>query len=239
MEWLPKERPDVLLLQELKCEDTAFPVDVFHDNGYECAIFGQKTYNGVAICTSGSIEDITTGIPGFDDNQARVIEAVINGTIRIINVYAPNGQALDSDKFTYKLSFFKAFMGYINERLRLGEHLLIGGDFNIAPSDLDVYDPKMWHEKILCSTSERHAFRSLINLGLTDCLRALHPDRNDIFTWWDYRTRGFERHQGLRIDHFLASASVAENIIQCGVDTHERSQAKPSDHAPVWVDFSL
>jgi exodeoxyribonuclease-3 len=234
-DWLQSTAPDVLLLQELKCQTEAFPYEVIEDAGYQVAAFGQKTYNGVAILAKGGIEDITCGNPFFDDLQARVIEAVVGGEYRVISVYVPNGEAVGTDKYAYKLRFFEAFARLIEDRLQFGEKLIIGGDFNVAPHDLDVYNPDTWRGKVLCSVPERLALRSLTNLGLTDVLRAQNPGKEGIYTWWDYRSGGFSRNNGLRIDHLLLSPKAMDMVVDVGVDAATRQLPRPSDHAPVWV----
>lgn len=239
VDYLDKNRPEVVLLQELKCETNAFPLEPLEDLGYQVEAFGQKTYNGVAILSSIGIEDVSCGNPFFQDDQARVIEAVVGGKVRVISVYVPNGQALDSPKYTYKLAFLDAFETYLRDRLSHDEHLIVGGDFNIAPADKDVYDPKIFQNDILCSPAERLKLRSLFNLGLTDALRHFYPSDTDLFTWWDYRGGAFLKNHGLRIDHLLLSPSAIEIATHAGVDYSEREKERPSDHAPVWVRLSL
>lgn len=233
--WLRSFEPDVVLLQELKCVTEAFPYEAIEDAGYQAAVFGQKTYNGVAILAKSSLEDVSCGNPFFDDPQARIIEAIVDGQYRVISVYAPNGEAVGTDKYVYKLKFFEAFARFLEDRLRFDEKLIIGGDFNVAPNDLDVYNPDIWRDKILCSVPERLALRSLINLGLTDALRAQHPNKEGLYTWWDYRSGPAARNHGLRIDHLLLSAKAMDSVVDTGVDANMRWVDRPSDHAPVWV----
>lgn len=230
--WLKKARPDVILLQETKATDDHFPREELENLNYNIATYGQKTYNGVAILSKFPIEDVTRGIPGFDDDQARYLEAVINGK-RVASVYVPNGMAVGSDKYHYKLNFLNHLYTHIKTLLNHDEAFLLGGDFNIAPHDQDVYDPQGWHEKILCSTPEREGFRSLIYLGLTDALRELHPQENDLYTWWDYQRGAWQNNEGLRIDHFLLSPQAADLLIEAFVDKEVRGHEKASDHAPV------
>ncbi len=230
--WLREKNPDIVLLQETKIIDDQFPREEIEDLNYNIATSGQKSYNGVAILSKFPIEDITRGLSGFEDDQARYIEAVAGG-VRVASVYVPNGSEVDSPKFDYKLAFLHHLYEHTQELLTYDEPLIFGGDFNIAPSDDDVYDPQAWHEKILCSTPEREALRTLINLGLTDGLRALHPNETSLYTWWDYQGRGWRANQGLRIDHFLLSSQAADRLSSATIDRDMRGAAKTSDHAPI------
>ena len=238
LDWLKETAPDVLLLQELKATEEQFPQEAFEDLNYNVALYGQKTYNGLAILSKSPIEDITRGIPGFEDDQARYIEAVVKG-VRIACVYVPNGMAVGSDKYGYKLNFLNHLYEHVRTLLTYDEPLIIGGDFNITPTDQDVYDPEKWHEEILCSTPERERFRSLLYLGLTDGLRALHEQEKDLYTWWDYRAGAWQNNFGLRIDHMLLSAQAADHLKDAFVDKHVRDSEKASDHAPVVCRLEL
>lgn len=233
--WLEQHAVDVLLLQELKCQQEQFPEAAFFDLGYNCAVLGQKTYNGVAILSKFPIEDVQNNIPEFSDTQARYIEAFTAGK-RIISVYVPNGSEIGSDKYDYKLNFLKALERHMRSILAHKEEIIIGGDFNIAPSDLDVYDPKKWHEKILCSTTERHHFRALLNMGYYDAFRTFYPHEEG-FTWWDYRAGSYQHNKGMRIDHFLLSPEAMDKTTAITVDTFPRTQDQPSDHTPVVLDI--
>lgn len=236
--WLISHKPDVVLLQELKCVNEAFPLQEIEDLGYNVAVFGQKTFNGVAILSKSPIDDITLGLPSFShDDQARYIEAII-GSVRVASVYVPNGQEVGSEKYIYKIDFLNHLRNHLEKLLSYQEICVIGGDFNIAPTDLDVYDPKEWEEKILCSSEERNAFRSLLNLGYRDALRLYHQGLGP-FTWWDYRAQAFKNNQGLRIDHFLLSPEASDTIENCQVDTGPRGVDKASDHAPVWCQLKI
>jgi len=238
LEWLSKNQPDVVLLQELKCLNEAFPAAEIEDLGYNLALLGQKTFNGVGVLSKSPIEDVTCGLPTFpEDTQARYIEAVV-GSVRVASVYVPNGQEVGSEKYTYKLTFLDRLHSHLEMLLSYKEICVIGGDFNIAPSDLDVHDPKEWEGAILCSDAERNAFRSLLNLGYRDALRVHHQGPGP-FTWWDYRAQGFANNQGLRIDHFLLSPEAADCIEASGVDTAPRGLDKASDHAPVWCQLKI
>ena len=235
--WLSQHQPDVLVLQELKLEQDKFPAAALQMMGWQCAWSGQKTYNGVAIISRHAIENVQTGLPALpDDPQRRVISATING-VRVINVYCVNGESLESDKFAYKRQWFAALTQWVREQMQQYDKLVLLGDFNIAPADDDVYDPEKWHEQIHCSSEERVWFQTLLDLGLTDCLRQIHPTGAH-YTWFDYRGAMFQRKLGLRIDHILASQSLASSLHDVRVDLEERAQERPSDHAPVsaWFD---
>lgn len=238
LSWLKEKGPDVVLLQETKVTDDQFPREEIENLHYNIATFGQKSYNGVAILSKFPLEDVTRGIPGFEHDQARYIEAVIKGT-RVASVYVPNGMAVGSDKYDYKLEFLNHLYRHTQQLLTYEEVFLLGGDFNIAPQDEDVYDPQEWHEKILCSTPEREGLRALAYLGLTDALRALHPQENDLYTWWDYQRGAWQNNEGLRIDHFLLSPQAADCLTEAFVDKEVRGLEKASDHAPVICRLSV
>jgi exodeoxyribonuclease-3 len=227
--------PDIVVLQETKLTDDKFPADALQAAGYDCAWFGQKTYNGVALLArSGlSITEVTRNIPGLDDPQARVIAATVGG-LRIVGAYFPNGQAPDSEKFVYKRAWLAALQRWLAQELDAHPALALMGDFNIAPEDRDVHDPVAWAGQIHCTDEERAAFRALLDLGLSDAFRLFEqPERS--WSWWDYRNLAFRRNQGLRIDHILLSAPLAARASACGIDRGPRRNERPSDHAPVWV----
>lgn len=229
--WLQAVKPDVLCLQELKCETAAVPVDAFKEIGYQVVANGQKTYNGVAILARSVPQDVVMDIPGFADEQRRVIAATIDGT-RVISAYVPNGQAIGSDKYEYKLRWFAAFTEYVKTQLAQHAALAVLGDYNVAPEDRDVHDPKAWEGQVLVSEPERQAFRALLAVGLTDSFRLFEqPEKS--YSWWDYRMLGFRRNAGLRIDHVLLSESLAKECTACVIDKAPRKLEKPSDHAPV------
>lgn len=232
LDWLRRENPDIVLLQETKTTNDQFPREEIETLHYNIALCGQKTYNGVAILSKFPLEDISCGIPGFEDDQARYIEAVTHG-IRVASVYVPNGMAVDSEKYKYKLDFLTHLYHHTQTLLTYDEAFVLGGDFNIAPTDRDVYDPQEWHEKILCSTPEREKLRTLLYLGLTDALRATHPHEKELYTWWDYRGGAWQNNCGLRIDHLLLSPQAADHLQNTLVDKKMRSLDKTSDHAPV------
>ncbi|OFZ86570.1 MAG: exodeoxyribonuclease III [Betaproteobacteria bacterium RBG_16_64_18] len=236
LDWLGRQAPDVVCLQELKLEDANFPHAQIEAAGYRCAISGQKTYNGVAILSRVPLAEIQAGIPGFDDPQRRVVSATVEGT-RVVCAYVPNGQSVGSEKYEYKLKWFAAFERYLREELARHPGLVALGDYNVAPEDRDVHDPKAWAGQILCSEPEREAFRKLLGLGLADSFRLFdQPEKS--FTWWDYRMNGFRRNLGLRIDHILLSAELATRCRSCTVDLEPRRLERPSDHAPVVAALS-
>lgn len=235
---LEEKRPDVVLLQELKAQDDQVPTDEIETLGYNITIWGQKTFNGVAILSKYPLEDVVRGLPGNgEDPQARYIEALTNG-MRVASVYVPNGEAPGTEKYAYKLKFLDLLASHTKTLLSYDEKLVIGGDFNVAPQDQDVHDPKIWHEKILCSTPEREHFRRILYLGMTDALRVQHPHGNDLFTWWDYRGGSWPTNKGLRIDHLLLSPQAADSLQACEVEKTPRSWDKASDHAPVWCELN-
>jgi len=234
LKFLAKHQPDVLALQETKVPDENFPQAQIEQAGYVVVFSGQKTYNGVAILSRQAASDHVVDLPGLDDPQRRLLAATIQG-VRIINVYIPNGQEVGSEKYAYKFRWLHAFRDYLHTEIAEHEKLVVLGDYNIAPTDLDVHDPGRWQEKIMCSTAEREMFRSLTGLGLTDAVRQLHQGE-PVFSWWDYRMNAFRRGWGLRIDHVLASTAMQS--AKAEVDTDFRAMERPSDHAPVWVSFS-
>lgn len=234
--WLEAERPDVLLLQETKVEDADFPHALFAELGYQVAIHGQKSYNGVAIAARAAPADVTIGLgdPALDE-QARLIAATVDG-VRVVSVYVPNGQAVGTDKYQYKLAWLAGLRRWLDRHDR-AQPLVIGGDWNIAPDDRDVHDPKRWADEVLCSEPERAALRAVLAWGLTDVYRAQHPDGR-AFSWWDYRGVSFFKDQGLRIDHFLADATIAARVTACAIDREARKGRDASDHAPVSITLA-
>jgi len=235
LDWLTEAAPDVLGLQETKMEDAKFPLDALLAAGYQAVYAGQKTYNGVAILSRTPLTEVQAGIPGFDDEQRRVLAATVDGT-RILCIYVPNGQTVDSDKYQYKLRWLRALHAWLADELVRHPRLVMVGDYNIAPADADCYDPAAWHEQVLCSTPEREAFFGLLALGLSDCFRRFtQPEKS--YSWWDYRQGGFRRNLGMRIDHILASAALAEGCQGCHIDTGPRRNERPSDHTPVLATF--
>jgi exodeoxyribonuclease-3 len=234
IDWLEQTQPDIVCLQELKVDDETFPSLVFAGMGYSAAVWGQKTYNGVAILSKTPLTDVTRGFGDDDpDEQARFISAKTRG-ITIMSAYFPNGESLQSDKFKYKLRWIDRLTAHVMQRIARGEQLVLAGDYNIAPAALDCYDPIAWNENVLFSTAERAAFQKLLDLGLCDVVRRVHPETPS-YTWWDYRMLGFQKNRGLRIDHVLVARGLEARIEDAGVDREERKGKQPSDHAPVWV----
>ncbi len=236
LDWLTEAAPDVLCLQETKMEDAKFPLEALLGAGYQAVYAGQKTYNGVAILSRKPMTEVQAGIPDFADEQKRVLAATIEGT-RVICVYVPNGQTVDSDKYQYKLRWLRALHDWLAGELARHPRLVIVGDYNIAPADADCHDPAAWYEQVLCSTPEREAYFGLLELGLSDCFRRFdQPDKS--FSWWDYRQAGFRRNMGMRIDHILASTALAADCTHCVIDITPRRNERPSDHTPVVANFS-
>jgi exodeoxyribonuclease-3 len=231
LEWLKTSPVDALCLQELKLEDAKFPLEAIEDAGYHAVFNGQKTYNGVAILSRSKPEDVAKDMPGHADEQKRVIAATIDG-VRVVNVYVVNGQSLDSDKYQYKMAWLTALRGYMaNAIAEFGDVALLG-DYNIAPADRDVHDPKAWEGQVLVSQPEREHFEALVALGLVDSFR-LFEQADKSFTWWDYRMNGFKRNLGLRIDHILLTKNLAGEATSSVIDVEPRKLERPSDHTPV------
>ena len=231
LDWLAATRADVLCLQETKMEDKVFPHAELEAAGYHSVHNGQKTYNGVAILARGALADICRDIPAFADEQKRVIAATVNG-VRIVCAYMPNGQAVGSDKYGYKLRWLEALTAFLREELQRFPQLALLGDYNIAPDDRDVHDPAAWKDQILCSEPERAAFRQFLGLGLADAFR-LFAQPEKAYSWWDYRQMGFRLNRGLRIDHILLSKPLVAACQSCVIDKAPRKLERPSDHAPV------
>ena len=236
LDWLAQSGADVACLQETKLEDGQFPRAELQAAGFECAVSGQKTYNGVAILSAQPSTDVRMGIPGFQDEQRRVVAATIDG-LRVVCVYCPNGQAVGSEKYDYKLRWFAALKAYLATELERHPALAVAGDFNVAPEDRDVHDPKAWEGQVHVSEAERAAWRALLDLGLKDAFR-LYAQPEKVFSWWDYRMLAFRRNAGLRIDQILVSAELARRCTACSIDKAPRKLERPSDHAPVIAEFS-
>jgi exodeoxyribonuclease-3 len=231
LDWLTEAGPDVVCLQETKLEDAKFPRAEIEAAGWQVAFSGQKTYNGVAILSRAPLTGVQAGIPGFQDAQKRVLAATVGDT-RVVCVYIPNGQALDSDKYPYKLAWLDALLAWLKDELTRHPRLALLGDYNIAPADADVHDPAAWVGNVLVSEPERERFRALEALGLQDAFR-LFPQADKSFSWWDYRQAGFRRNLGLRIDHILLSPPLAAACTACSIDKAPRKLERPSDHTPV------
>ncbi len=236
LDWLAASRPDVLALQETKVPDEEFPTDAFRAQGYQALYRGQPGYNGVAIISRTKGADVVAALPGKDDGQCRFLAATF-GEMRVVNVYVPNGEAVGSQKYFYKLAWLDALKCYLIEVLKTSPQLLVLGDFNVAPEECDVHDPKLWQGSVLFSDLERAAFRELIGLGLIDVFRRFEQSPKS-FTWWDYRMNAFRRNLGLRIDHILASPALAARARSCRIDVAPRRLERPSDHAPVVAEFA-
>jgi len=236
LDWLAVQQPEVLVLQETKLTDDKFPQAEITAAGWHSVWFGQKTYNGVALLSRDAPTDVVRNIPGFADEQARVIAATVSG-LRVIGAYFPNGQAPGSDKFAYKMAWLQALRSWVQDELTRHPRLVLMGDYNIAPEDRDVHDPVAWAGQIHCTDEERAHFRALLGLGLVDAFRLFEqPPR--IWSWWDYRNLAFRKNQGLRIDHILVSTPLQPLVAACTVDKLPRKNERPSDHAPVLVELT-
>jgi exodeoxyribonuclease III len=235
--WLAATQPDVVCLQETKCTDEQFPVLDLKAAGYHAAFHGQKSYNGVAIISKLEPGDVRPAMcDEEEDPQARVLAATIGG-LRIYSIYAPNGQAVGSPAYDYKMRWYERLRNCL-QREKRAQPLVVCGDFNVAPKDEDVYDPDLWRGAIMCSDGERQAFDALCAIGLVDTLRLHHPETG-LFSWWDYRMLSFPKNRGLRIDAILASESLAPRCSATGIDREMRKGKEPSDHAPIWAEFAL
>ncbi len=237
LKWLQSAKPDVLVLQEIKQITDKFATEAFAELGYNALASGQKTYNGVAVISRSEVTDPVTDFPGFEDPQRRILAATID-SVRVVNLYIPNGQSVGSEKYEYKLNWLAALEKFLAAELKTHNKLVVLGDFNIAPEDRDVYDAEKWGEDILCSPAERAALASLIKLGLADVFRQFEQAENT-FSWWDYRAAGFRRNAGLRIDLILASTALATTCEASYVDREPRTWERPSDHTPVVAEFSM
>jgi exodeoxyribonuclease-3 len=235
IDWLESQKPDVLALQETKLKDENFPREALSDLGYEVQYSGQPTYNGVALLAREKIGDVRTELEGFEDPQRRVLAGTIGG-VRIYNLYVPNGQSVDSDKFQYKLSWLEALKSQVAREMGKHSRLVLLGDFNIAPEDRDVHDPAAWEGKVLCSPPEREALGRLLDLGLVDVFRMFEPEEKSS-SWWDYRAAAFRRNRGLRIDLILATEAMKDRCTACRIDVEPRRLERPSDHTPVVAEF--
>jgi exodeoxyribonuclease-3 len=246
--WLRKARYDVVLMQEIKSTEENFPRLELEDLGYNIAMAGQKTYNGVAILSKHPLFVELNALPGDDaDTQARYLEAVVEvpgdggkrrTPLRVASIYLPNGNPVGSDKFAYKLAWMDRLTRHARDLLKLEEMLVLGGDYNVAPTDLDVHDPEGNRDDALCRPESRERFRALLSLGLTDALRALNSQPH-LYTYWDYMAGRWQRDQGWRIDHLLLSPQAADRLSASGVDREPRGAEKPSDHTATWCDLDL
>jgi exodeoxyribonuclease-3 len=240
--WLGERAPDIVCLQETKCIDDAFPREPIEALGYNVAMHGQKTFNGVAILSKFKLDEVTARLPGdADDDHARFLEATVStahGALRVASIYLPNGNPPDADKYSYKIKWMDRLHKYADERLQLEEPLVLAGDFNVIPTPADVHDPAAWAKDALFLPQTREKFRALAHLGLTDAIRAVSDDRG-LYTFWDYQAGAWQKNWGIRIDHLLLSPQAADRLSAAGIDKHVRSWEKPSDHVPVYVDLAI
>ncbi len=238
--WLDDAQPDVVLLQEIKSVDEAFPREIFEDRGYQVETHGMKSFNGVAILSKLPLEDVTRGLPGDDtDEQARYIEATVMGDIpvRVCGLYLPNGNPCPGPKYDYKLAWMERLHARAQELMEAEEPFLMAGDYNIIPQDEDAAKPEDWQEDALARPESRAAYRRLLNLGFTEAFRARNQ-MPGMYSFWDYQAGAWNRNNGIRIDHFLLSPQCADLLQDCQIDKEERGRSKPSDHVPVWVDLA-
>jgi len=237
LRWLERARPDVLCLQETKCADERFPAAEFAALGYRAEAHGQPTYNGVAILARAPIEDARRGMPDDEEGaHARVLAATVGG-VRLVNVYVPNGQAVGTEKYEFKLRWLRRLRAYFDEEFWADDEVLVCGDFNVAPEDRDVYDPQLWRGRILFSRPERERLEELRGWGFTDAFR-LHTKEGGHYSWWDYRAGSFRQNHGLRIDHVWVSEPLAGRCTRCWIDREPRGWERPSDHTPVLAEFN-
>lgn len=242
LRYLERFAPDVVCLQELKVQDADFPAEALREAGYFAAIAGQKAYNGVAVLAREEPRDPVAGLAHLPAdhplNEQRRLLAVTVGDVRVVSAYLPNGEAVGSEKFEYKLAFFRELRAYLDREYAAGDRLVLAGDFNVAPEDKDVYDPGAWEGRILCSAAEREALEGVRAFGFVDCLRKHHPE-GGLYSWWDYRNSAFWKNRGVRIDHLWATAPLGNTCTTCAIDLSPRKWKKPSDHAPVRAEFAL
>jgi len=240
--WLKEREPDIVCLQEIKCVDDAFPRENFERLGYNVAVHGQKTFNGVALLSKLPFDEVAPGLIGDkQDVQARFLEALVStktGVLRVVSLYLPNGNPPSSEKYLYKLKWMDRLIAFSLERLKFEEPMLLAGDYNVIPAAVDARNPAAWVNDALFLPQTREKFRALINLGLTDALRAV-SESDDLFTFWDYQAGAFQKNNGIRIDHLLLSPQATDSLVDAGIDRHVRGWDKPSDHAPVYVDLSI
>lgn len=240
--WLQRAKPDMVVLQEIKAQEEQFPKLEVEAAGYKTAIVGQKGFNGVALLSLHPFEVTARTLPGHnDDEPARYIEGRVStalGPLTVGGIYLPNGNPVGTEKFAYKLAWMERLLGHARDLLKREEMFVLGGDYNVCPTDLDVYDPKAFSDDALCQPQSRAALRKLLNLGLTDAIRALHAD-DERYTYWDYQAGAWQKDHGLRIDHLLLSPQAADRLTGVGIDRAERGKAEPSDHVPVWCELDV
>lgn len=242
LRWLRENAPDIACLQEVKCTEANFPYAPFEDLGYNIAVHGQKSYNGVAVLSKYPLEDVTPALPGDDgDEQARYLEAVISrgdGALRVASIYLPNGNPAEGPKFTYKLDWMARLKAHAKALLAYEEPLVLAGDYNVIPGEEDVHNPEAWRDDALFLPETRNAFRAILNLGLTDAWRA-SSDEPHRYTFWDYQGHAWPKNRGIRIDHLLLSPQAADRLEACDIDRAPRGWEKPSDHVPVWAELAV
>lgn len=240
--WIKETSPDVICLQEIKTTTETFPAATFEDLGYNCAVYGQKSYNGVAILSKRPMEDVRRGLPEIEgDDHARYIEAVVpgdKGVVRIASIYAPNGNPPGTDRFAYKLAWLERLRAHVLTMLPREECVVLAGDYNVIPTDLDCHDPKAWAGDALFQPETKAALRRLANLGFTDVFRACHGDER-AYTFWDYFAGTWQKDRGIRIDHMLLTPQAADRLEGSGIDRHVRAWERPSDHVPVWCELTI
>jgi exodeoxyribonuclease-3 len=240
--WLAERQPDIVCLQETKCVDEAFPREQFEALGYNLAVHGQKTFNGVAIFSKLPFDEVTPRLPGDDaDDHARFLEVQVsagNRAVRIASIYLPNGNPPSTEKYPYKIKWMDRLLHYARDRLALEEPLILAGDYNVIPTAADVYNPQAWEGDALFLPQTREKFRAFLNLGLSDAVRA-STDAPGLYTFWDYQAGAWQKNNGIRIDHLLLSPQAADRLTAAGIDKHVRAWEKPSDHVPVWADFDI
>ncbi|MGA7787605.1 MAG: exodeoxyribonuclease III [Xanthobacteraceae bacterium] len=240
--WLAERKPDIVCLQETKTVDDAFPREPFEALGYNLAVHGQKTFNGVALLSKLPFDEVNIRLPGdAADDHARFIEGMVStaqGALRVASIYLPNGNPPDTEKYTYKIGWMKRLAAYARERLVLEEPLVMAGDYNVIPTPADARNPQAWTGDALYLPRTRDEFRTLLNLGMTDALRAT-SDEAGLFTFWDYQAGAWQKNNGIRIDHLLLSPLAADKLRDAGIDRHVRAWEKPSDHVPVWIDLQI
>ena len=240
--WLKEREPDIVCLQEIKCVDEAFPREPLEALGYNVAVHGQKTFNGVALLSKLPFDEVAPGLIGDDgDVQARFLEAIVStktGVLRVVSLYLPNGNPTTTEKYPYKLNWMDRLINFSRERLKLEEPMLLCGDYNVIPMPADAKRPEAWVNDALFLPQTREKFRTLVNLGLTDAVRAA-SDADDLYTFWDYQAGAYQKNDGIRIDHILMSPQAADRMVDTGIDKHVRGWEKPSDHVPVYVDLDI
>ncbi|HHK73837.1 MAG TPA: exodeoxyribonuclease III [Rhizobiales bacterium] len=240
LKWLEQRAPDIACLQEIKCIDANFPAQAFEDIGYNVAVHGQKTYNGVAILSKLPFDEVLTRLPGDEaDEQARYLEAVVSsdtGALRVACLYLPNGNPVETEKYSYKLDWMDRLKSHAKALLALEEPFVLAGDYNVIPEARDVYDPPAWAQDALFCLETREKYHELVNLGLTDSFRAC-TDQAHQYTFWDYQRGAWTKDHGLRIDHLLLSPQAADRLQSCEIDKFTRGWERPSDHAPIWADI--